>query len=173
MLSGCRIRPAVPWHQPARLHQRSPAGLHGERARCSPKSTAGIELGAPRAGAAGLAAERPPRTCPAVGERGCPGGASPPPRVTAQQSRSPGRGEAPRRGRFRVKVKTLFFLLNARGRGRGAGLLSPPAAPVLRAERGGREKRASLELERTGGKKRKKGGKQERIKIKKKGGGGA
>lgn len=96
----------------------------------------------------------------------------PPPRVTAQQSRSPGRGEAPRRGRFRVKVKTLFFLLNARGRGRGAGLLSPPAAPVLRAERGGREKRASLELERTGGKKRKKGGKQERIKIKKKGGGG-
>lgn len=173
MLSGCRIRPAVPWHQPARLHQRSPAGLHGERARCSPKSTAGIELGAPRAGAAGLAAERPPRTCPAVGERGCPGGASPPPgsRRSSPDHRAEARPLA--EAAFASRSKLSFFLLNARGRGRGAGLLSPPAAPVLRAERGGREKRASLELERTGGKKRKKGGKQERIKIKKKGGGGA
>lgn len=68
-----------------------------------------------------------PGSGPAARYRGCPGGS---PGLAAQRSRAPGRGEAPLQGQLHVKVKTLFF--------------------------DGRKRRASLELERIGGKEKNK-----------------
>lgn len=68
-----------------------------------------------------------PGSGPAARYRGCPGGS---PGLAAQRSRAPGRGEAPLQGQLHVKVKTLFF--------------------------DGRKRRASLELQRIGGKEKNK-----------------
>lgn len=137
-------RAVVPWHQAARLHQRSPAGLHGGK---GPGALLKLTVG--RSWDPTAAGKSPRRwqqsghlaPAPAAGERGCPGGAPPGSGLSSPDHRAEGRPLA--KGPLHVKVKTLIFLRNVRGRGghgRGAELLPPPAAPALEAERGRRGK---------------------------------
>lgn len=98
-----------------------------------------------------MAAKRLPRTCPRRRGAGLSRRSPPGSGLSSPDHRAEGKPLA--KGPLHVKVKTLIFLRNVRGRGghgRGAELLPPPAAPALEAERGRGERRAWLELERTG-----------------------
>lgn len=102
-------RAVVPWHQTARLHQRSPAGLHaGKGPGALLKLTVGRSWDPTAAG-------KSPRRwqqsgylapAPAAGERGCPGGA-PPAQGSAVPTTGQRGGPSPR-APFTSRSKLLF-----------------------------------------------------------------